>query len=171
MIPLITQQKLNLIAEQYSKQLQQDVRKIFDKYKRSGALTESIQMTVTKATSTEAPKIIVTYADQGFFIGMKSPQWTKLPNMGNLQKWSEDVSFSGPVPGYKNGVAPNLPAWKIKQRQLWAIAKSKQKFDKWTPKMWKRQAKLPELLRQLNAETIAAYERDITKLLTQAIEN
>jgi hypothetical protein len=169
MIPVSTQIKLNELAMKFGNQLLQDVRRAFEKYSRSGALSASPELTITKASATEAPKIIVIYADQGFFIGQRNPQWTKVPNIDKLEEWAKDVAFSGPVPGYKNS-APNLPPWKVKQRQLWAIAKGKQKFDTHRRKTWKRDAKLGQLLAELNTVTLEAYNKEIESLLIHSIE-
>jgi hypothetical protein len=169
MIHKLTQEQLDVLANEYGSRLLADVKKVFSKYSRTGEMEESATLLITKASDTEAPRIIVQYADQGFFIGQKNPQWTKLPNIGDLSKWSENVEFKGAVPGYKNG-APNLTPWQIKQRIVFAIAFSKKKWDTHKPKPWKRQAKLGDLLKQLNTETFAAYKADCQKILTAAIE-
>ena len=170
MIPLVSQQKLDNLAMQYGTRLLGDVQRVFEKYSRSGKLAGSPELTVTRATDTEAPKIIITYADQGFFIGQRNPQWTKIPDFDKMEEWSQDIQFSGPVPGYKNGVAPNLPPWKIKQRIAFAIARNKQKFDTHKPKPWKREAKLGALLTELNEQTLRDYSKDVEDILTAAIE-
>jgi hypothetical protein len=113
---------------------------------------------------------VITYADQGFFIGQRSPQWTQLPDVEMMEEWAKNIQFTGTVPGYKNGVAPALPPWKAKERIAFAIARNKQRFDTHKPKRWKREAKLPTLLEELNKETIANYNKDIEDILTAAIE-
>jgi hypothetical protein len=170
MIPVSTQIKLNELAQKFGQRLLTDVQRAFEKYSRSGALAESAELTITKATATEAPKIIITYADQGFFINQRNPQWTKQPDVSKLEEWAKDVQFSGPIPGYKNGLAPNLPPWKANERRLWAIAKSKQKFDTHKRKPWKRDAKLGAFLAEMNTVTLDAYRNEVEKLLTDALE-
>lgn len=170
MIPQVTQDKLNVLSNQYGQRLLADVQRVFAKYSRTGKLLESPELTITRASDAEAPKIIITYADQGFFIGQRNPQWTKLPNFDNMEEWAKDVQFSGPVPGYKNGVAPNLPPWKVKERIAFAIAKNKQRFDTHKPKRWKREVKLGTLLEELNKQTLENYTKDVEQILTAAIE-
>ena len=170
MIPISIQKKLDELAEEAGRKLLQDVTRVFEKYARSGALADSPKLSITRATDVAAPKIIITYLDQGFFIGQRSPQWTRLPNVGKLTDWSDEVQFTGPVPGYKNGIAPNLPPWKIKQRQIFAIAKSKHKFDTHKRKAWKKEAKLGDFLKELNSTTIEAFSLQVEKILNAALE-
>lgn len=170
MIPKSIQDKLNALALEFGQQLLRDVQRVFEKNSRTGELHDSPQLTITRSTDTTAPHIVITYADQGFFIGQKNPQWTKVPNMDKMLEWGKNVQLNGVVPGYKNGMAPNLPPWKIKQRQLWAIAKSKQKFDKHKRRTWKKEAKLPELLKQLNTTAIEAFNLEVERILNAALE-
>lgn len=170
MIPPEIQQALNAVAEKYGREMMQQVRRALEKYRRSGQLVDSVDLTITKATDTNPPVIIVSYADQGFYIGQRQPQWTRLPDVSNLEEWSKHVQLTGPVPGYKNGLAPNLPPWKANLRRLWAIAKNKQKYDTHRPKRWKREAKLVDIIREINTETTAAFSAEVERILTSALE-
>jgi len=169
MIPAQVQKQLDALAEEYGPRLMADVKKALAKYSRTGEMANSVTLLITRATDTEPPRVIVQYADQGYYIGQKNPQWTRLPNVDDLLKWSENVQFTGAIPGYKNGAA-NLPPWKAKQRVVFAIAYSKKKWDTHKPKPWKREAKLGDILKKLNTETIAAYKEAFQKVLTAAIE-
>lgn len=168
MIPLITQQKLDAIAEQYGAQLMNDIQDVLNQpqFRNSGELAESLKLKITKASNKEAPKIIVEYAEQGFFIGYKSPRWTSLPKISELEKWAETKTFSF-VPGYSN--KPNIPEYKIKERIVWAIAKDKRKNDTWKQKKWKKAAGLGDVLKALNTTTMQAYVRDVETILADAI--
>lgn len=172
MIPKITQQKLDILAQAYATRLMTDVKEVLSKpeYQNSGELADSIQVTITKANDNDAPVIILTYADQGFFLGYKSPQWTKLPVVAELEKWAAQrgLDFSK-IPGYTFGTAPRLSTEKKINRIVWAIAKDKRKEDTWKQKKWKKAANLGEILKDLNASTLEAYARDMETLLASAI--
>lgn len=171
MISQQTQTLLNEIALRHGREIKMRVEQALIKYKRTGELADSVELTIVPATNTESPKIVITYADQGYFIGQRNPQWTKMPPIEDLQKWvAAGVTLNGEVPGYKNGLAPNLPPWKATLRKLWAIAKSKQKFDKHTRKPWKKQAKLGELIKDLNADAIAKFSEEVEHVLTEALQ-
>jgi hypothetical protein len=170
MISARVQTLLNDIANRYGKQLLQQVERAMSRYRRSGHLMESLELTIIRATDRESPRIVIIYADQGYFIGQRSPQWSQLPDMKNLQEWAKHIDLKGPVSGYKNGVAPNLPPWKIQQRALWAIAFAKKKFDSHKPKRWKRDAKLPDLLSNLNEQTLKAFSAEIERVLTAELQ-
>jgi len=171
MIPVQTQKKLDELAGHYSKKLLSDVYKVLSssKYRRSGKLLDSLHIVVSRATQTEAPVILLRYADQGYYIGYKSPQWTRLPPVDDLLEWAKNISFAGPIPGYKANSSSNLPPWKAKERIVWAIAKNKRKFDTWKAKPWKREAKLSDLLKDLNKSTIEAWVEDVEQILSDAI--
>jgi hypothetical protein len=170
MISPNVQSILNEIANRYGNELLSQVKAVLAKYRRSGQLSESVELTIIKATDSESPKILVTYADQGYFIGQRSPHWSKVPSIDKLREWAKHVDLKGPVAGYKNGLAPNLPPWKIKERAIWAIAKSKQKFDRHKPKRWKRETKLSDLLENINKNTLDAFSSEIERVLTNALE-
>jgi len=172
MIPKITQTKLDAIAERYAAKLLADVKAVFDRpdYRNQGELADSLKVSVTKCTDRESPKIILTYADQGFYIGYKSPQWTKLPKIERLKKWAETKTISlGDIPGYEYGSASNISVEKQKERIVWAIAKNKRKEDTWKQKKWKNAAGLGDLLKDLNQSTIITYANDVENMLADAI--
>lgn len=172
MIPKLTQQKLDALAERYAARLLADVKAVLNtpQYKNSGELESSLKIIVIPSTELEAPKIILTYADQGFYLGYKSPQWTKIPNIDKLNKWAATKTFDlGDIPGYEYGTASRLPIEKQKERIVFAIAKNKRKEDTWKPRKWKKAARLGDLLSDLNVDTLSAYAKDIENLLADAI--
>jgi hypothetical protein len=172
MIPSITQAKLNQLADDYAQKLLANVKQVFEQpeYRSSDELLNSLSIQVTRATSDEPPRIILTYADQGFFIGYKNPQWTKLPIIEKLKQWADSPSFSvGSIPGYKSGTASGLSVEKQKERIVWAIAKNKRKEDTWKQKKWKNAAGLGDLLSALNKDTLQSFAKDIEKILVDGI--
>lgn len=172
MIPQITQEKLNALADQYARQLLNQVKEVLSQpaYHNSGELEESLKISITKATATEAPVILLTYADQGFFIGYKNPQWTSLPNVDKIKKWALIKTLSiGDIPGYTYGTAPNITDEKKIERIAWAIAKNKRKEDTWKQKKWKNASGLGDLLRSLNENTIKAWIKDVETILAESI--
>jgi len=174
MIPKITQSKLDDIAERFASKLESDVKTLFSKpeYRSTNELLDSVAVKVTKASDTEAPLVILTYADQGYFIGYKNPQWTKLPNVDKLLEWIRSKKLDlGRIPGYSSGTAPNLTDEQRNSRIVWAIAKNQRKEDTWRPKRWKNSIKLSDLLKSLNDETLTAYTKDVETLLAGAIAN
>lgn len=168
MIPKQTQEQLNQIAAKYARHLYDNVKRLFSTpaYRNTGELDESLKVHWTACTDNEPPVIVLEYADQGYFLGYRKPQWTRLPNIANLEKWAQTKRFTT-IPGY-NG-SSNLPEYKIQQRVAWAIAWDKRKNDTWKPKRWKKAANLGQLLKQLNAETTQAYTHDIEKILADSI--
>jgi len=172
MIPKVTQIKLDALASAYAARLLANVRQVFGQpqYSNSGELEDSVKVVTTRATETESPVIILTYADQGFFLGYKNPQWTKLPDINELIEWGEQRGLDfGNIPGYTYGTAPNLSDEKKVERIIWAIAKNKRREDTWKPKKWKNAAKLGDLLKNLNADTMKAYVTDVENLLAESI--
>jgi hypothetical protein len=172
MIPKITQAKLDDIANHYAEKLLADVKQVFSTpdYKNTSELFDSLKVTVTKATDTEAPVIVLTYADQGFFLGYKNPQWTKLPNIEKFLKWGNrrDLDMNN-IPGYAYGSAPNLSEEQKVSRIVWAIAKNKRKEDTWKQKKWKNKAKLGDLLKLLNKDTLTSFAKDVEAILVKSI--
>lgn len=169
MIPASVQHHLNKIAEEYGQRLLSQVKTVFEKYSNSGALVRSLKLEIKKATDKSAPVISLIYDEQGYFIGYKSPRWSKQPNITKLLEWGQHKTFKT-IPGYK-GDASNLPEFKKRERVAWAIAKDKLKNDTWKPKRWKKEANIGALLKDLNEDTILnGYKKEYQKILEQAIE-
>lgn len=170
MIQPEVQAQLNEIAHAYAKRLNDSFLAVFNKpkYRRSGELADSLNFTVQPATAEAPPTIVFNYAEQGFFIGLKNMMWTKQPPYDDMAEWAKLVQFKGPVPGYKNG--SSLPPWKAKERQLWAILKSKKKFNTYKRRPWKREAKMGSILAQMNEEsaikTLNEYQRQLADALS-----
>lgn len=172
MIPKVTQHKLDALATKYADKLKRDVQSVLSnpEFMNTGELADSIEVTVTKASDKEAPLIILTYADQGYFLNYRNPQWTKLPTIDKLEKWAAARGLDfGNIPGYAYGTAPNLTDEQKEKRIVWAIAKNKRKEDSWKPRLWKRKAKLVDFLNALNDETVKAYAKDIEAILAESI--
>lgn len=172
MIPKITQSKLDALAAKYAEKLKRDVETVLSnpEFMNTGELADSIEVSITKATDQEAPLIVLTYADQGYFLNYRNPQWTKLPTIAKLEKWGSARGLDfGNIPGYEYGTAPNLSDEKKVERIVWAIAKNKRKEDSWKPRLWKRKANLVDFLNKLNNETVQAYAKDVETILAEAI--
>ncbi len=169
MIPAATQTELNSIAQKYATELLGRVQGVLsgNEYKNKGELLDSLKVSVIPSTDNDAPIILLEYADQGYFIGYKNPQWTKLANVGNLEEWAQTKTFSK-IPGYGTS-STSLPLYKQQQRVAYAIAIDKQKNDAWKPKRWKRAAGLGDLLKSINAESMEAYVKACELILAKAI--
>jgi hypothetical protein len=169
MIPKQTQEKLNTLASVYSQEIFNSASNAIKKYSRSGATLDSLKVTWLKSTDKEPPRIILIFELQAALFEVRKMSWVRLPKIDNLEAWAESVNLDGPVPGYKNGVAPNLPPWKAKLRKLWAIAKDKRTNDTWKRKPWRKVA-LSDVLKQLNKATLEAWEKDVEDILTESLQ-
>ena len=168
MIPVIVQEHLNEIASQYGERLMQQVKVVFEKYRNTGALLESLRLEIKPATDRTAPVITLHYDEQGYFIGYRNPQWSKLPIITELLAWSATKTFNT-IPGYKS--SSTLPEYKQRERVIWAIAKDKLKNDTWKAKRWKREANIGLLIKDLNNDTLLnGYKQEFQKILNAAIE-
>lgn len=168
MIPESVQQKLNDIAQQYGERLMQQVKVVFEKYSNTGELVRSLKLEIKPATDRSAPVITLSYDEQGYFIGYRNPQWSKLPLIQELLQWASTKTFQT-IPGYKT--SSSLPEFKKHERVIWAIAKDKLKNDTWKAKRWKREANVGKLIQDLNQDTLLqAYKREYQKILEAAIE-
>jgi hypothetical protein len=172
MIPKVTQDKLNAIAEARAKELYTRAYDILtqDEYTNKGELADSLKITWFRATDVNPPRILLTYKLQGFILGLKKMSWVKVPNLQKLKDWGEAINFSGPIPGYK-GSADNLPPWKRQERILNAIAFDKRKNETWKQKPWKgkRGMKIGELISEINTETKLTWKNDVEQILSESI--
>jgi hypothetical protein len=168
-IPKITQKKLDQLAAQYGDTLLKDIREVLGQpqYRNKGELFESLRLSLSNATDSEPPVILLEYADQGFYLGYKSPKWVKLPNIEKLKEWAATKVFRT-IPGYESGTS-SIPEFKKRERVAWAIAWNQRKNDAWRQRKWKNEAGLGSLLQKLNSDTIQAYAKDVEKLLADAI--
>lgn len=155
-------EKLNAIAHEYRDKIVREITTVLSqpKYMNTGAGLESLRVEVIPGTQSKSPDIIITMDDYVNIINKRKAEWTKMPPIEELEQWAQTREFKGPVPGYKNGLAPNLPPWKAKQRILWAIAKSKQKFDIWKPKPWRKKS-LSNVLKEMNALVLLDFDKAI----------
>jgi hypothetical protein len=164
---------LNELAEKYAAILLSQAKDVLSRaeFRATGELVNSLKVEIVPCTDQKSPLIVLRYADQGYYIGYKSPQWTKVPNLDKMKEWAKTVEFNGPVPGYKDG-SP-LPPWKAKERIAAAIAYDKRKNDTWKAKPWKnrRGINLGELLGKLNTETLEAYTQEIESTLVKSLQS
>lgn len=162
---------LNAIAYDYREKINVAMSEILSqpRYKNTGAGLASLTVDVIDGDSKKAPQIIISFADHLNLLDKRKMQWTKLPPIDDFEAWSETRTFTGPVPGYKNGLAPNLPPWKAKQRIVWAIAKSKQKFDKWNGKPWRKKT-LGSVLKEMNILVLSLFDKAIQEDFQKAAD-
>lgn len=160
---------LNGIAWKYRDIINRTLNEILKqpRYRNTGAGLASLHVDVVEGNKDRAPDIQITFADHLNLLDKRKMEWTKQPPIPNLEEWAETKTFSGPVPGYKNGLAPNLPPWKAKQRIVWAIAKSKQKFDVWKGKPWRKKS-LSSVLADMNREIKIAFDDAVQRDLDKA---
>lgn len=166
------QERMNNVAYRYAGRLRQNIKQVLSqpKYRASGMLESSIQVSVEEATGYKPPNINIQFVGYGDFIGKRKLLWTKVPPIEDLKVWVElrgRDDGSAPVPGYKNG-APNLPSFKRAERIAYAIAVTKRRDDKFKRQPWKKES-LPSVLKEMNAETYAQFGDHIEKLLAEAI--
>jgi hypothetical protein len=155
---------LNNIAHDYADKINRALNELLNtpRYRNTGAGLASLHVEVIEGDRNKAPQIIITMADHLNLLDKRKMQWTKLPPIDQFDAWADTRTFSGPVPGYKNGVAPNLPPWKVKARIVWAIAKSKQKFDRWTGRPWRKKG-LGSVLKEMNQLVLSLFDQAIEK--------
>lgn len=153
---------LNDIAYKYRDQINRSLSDLFNqpKYKNTGAGLASLTVDVVDGSADKAPEIRISFDDYLNILNLRKLQWTKQPPFDAFDAWAQTRTFTGPVPGYKNGLAPNLPPWKVKQRIVWAIIKSKQKFDSWKPKPWRKKT-LGSVLKEMNQLVLIEFEKAI----------
>ncbi len=168
------QDRMNNVAFRFAHELRLNVRSVLTspEFRYMGGLAASARTRVQLASAYEPPVIILEFEDYGEFIGKRKLLFTEIAPIQNLTKWVQDRGLddgSHPVPGYTNG-APNLPAYKRASRIAWAIAISKKnETSKRLPKRWKRKA-LPQVLRDMNKETLRQFAWHIERLFKQSLE-
>jgi hypothetical protein len=162
---------LNGIAYDYREIINRQLNEILSqpRYRNTGAGLASLHVDVIEGNRDKAPQLVITFADHLNILDKRKIEWTKLPPIDQLDEWADTRTFSGPVPGYKNGLAPNLPPWKVKQRIVWAIAKSKQKFDKWSGKPWRKKS-LGSVLKEMNVLVLSLFDKAIEEDLQAGID-
>lgn len=160
--------KLNAIAHEYQQQINAQIEAVINqkKYINTGASVNSLKVEVINGTPEKAPEIIVTFADSLNILDKRKLAWTKMPVIEALDAWAQTKTFNY-IPGYKNGLAPNLPPWKAKKRVEWAIAINKKKFDTWRPKPWRKKS-LSNVLKEMNRNVLLAFEKAIDEDFQQA---
>ncbi len=156
------QARLNQIAHDYRDKINFALNQLLSqpRYKNTGAGLASLTVDVVDSSESKAPEIRISFADHLNLLDKRKMEWTGLPPVDDFMKWAESRNLQGPVPGYKNGLAPNLPPWKVQERKAWAIAKSKQKFDKWQGKPWRKKT-LGSVLKEMNQVVFIEYKKAI----------
>lgn len=161
---------LNDIASDYAPLIKSAVVAVLSqpRYTNTGAGADSVEVKVIAGSAQHAPEIRVEFADYVNLFNLRKLQWTKQPPVdAEFEQWAQTKSFSGPVPGYKNGLAPNLPPWKVKQRIVWAIAISKKKFDSYKAKPWRKKS-IGNVLKEMNAIVLRKFDEAIELDFQQA---
>ncbi|MFO0362630.1 MAG: hypothetical protein ACK500_12450 [Flavobacteriales bacterium] len=159
---------LNTLAEQKAQELLARAKKILDtpKYRASGELVDSLEVSVEKGTETEPPVITLTFSDQGFFLSMKNPSWSKVPwrsGKRGLVEWvrkrgsSSFAYVSGYGRGQSSSLSEDAKVKKIASGIAWAY---RNHSLKWKTKTWKKQT-LVSLLTELNEQTARVWEDGI----------
>jgi hypothetical protein len=163
-------EKLNVIANEYRDKIFREITEVLKqpKYFNTGAGLESLRVEVIPGTKDKSPDIIIKMDDHVNIINKRKMEWTGQPPVDLFEAWAQTKDFNGPIPGYKNGLAPNLPPWKAKQRIVWAIVKSKQKFDTWKAKPWRKKA-LSTVLKELNQLVLLEFDKAIEEDFQLAI--
>lgn len=170
-VPKHIQEKLNAIADVYAHQLYAKAAVALQRYDRTGATADSLKVTWLKSSDTHPPRILLIFEKQAALFEIKKMSWVRVPNLDKLSEWANSVDFNGTVPGYKDGKAPNLPPWKIKQRIISAIAFDKRLNDKWKRKPWKGKGGMDigQIIRSLNDETLKAWVQEVKTVLVESI--
>jgi len=165
----ITEQ-LNELAQKKAQKLLERARKVLDtpRFRNSGELVDSLQVKVTLGTATHPPVITLTFSDQGFFLAMKNPSWSKVPwrkGKRGLEDWvrrrpggSSSFDYvSGYGRGQQTQLSESAKVKRIASGIAWAFRKHQLR---WKPKTWKRQT-LVQLLIELNEQTARVWEEGI----------
>jgi hypothetical protein len=155
-------QSLNTLAHSKAAELLARAKKILDtpKYRASGNLVDSLEVSVKPGTATEPPVITLTFADQGKFLGMKNPSWGRVPDIEQLEKWvrARGTSRFKYVTGRKpSGLSESEKVSKIASGIAWAYRKHQLR---WKPKTW-RKVTLLQLVEDLNDQTARVWEEGI----------
>lgn len=170
-LPIEIQKRLNALAQKYAPLFQAAVNHELDKLRATGALQQSVTISVTPSTSRSTPQIEMNYAPHGDYVGKRKLLFTKIIPADSLEAWMAARNFTpANIPGYKNGEAPNLTAEQKRSRVSWAIGIEKRANDTWKPNRWKKRA-LSKTLKELNKDLIAAYQSEIEKILASEISN
>ena len=163
--------KLNTIAHQYKDKISRSLNKILSdpKYRNTGASLASLHVDVIDGDNKKSPQVIIRFSDSLNVLDKRKLQWTKLPPVKDLIAWADTREFTGPVPGYKTGEAPDLSPKKKRIRVAWAIAKSQQKFDKWKPKPWRKRS-LSAVLKEMNQAILNSFAQAIDEDIQAGID-
>lgn len=143
--------RLNNMAFQVRNELQAKLKKTLarKKFRNTGALLDSIRVTVKKADGQDLPSIHISFNAYGRIIDMKKLYWTQQPPLQELQKWLDSGGLKqvNAVPGYAPGSVPLISREKINKRIAYAIAVKKRTSFSHTPKAWKNKNIGPSVAR------------------------
>ncbi len=163
--------KLNTIAHNYRNQVNRSLNAVLNqpKYKASGLGLASLHVDVIDGDANKSPVITIDIDQHMIYLGSRKLEWTKLPDVRNMMQWGKIKSGTfTKVPGYKDGarVAPEIAA----KRVVFAIAVDKKKNDTHRPKKWRGKG-LSAVMKEMNREIKAAFERAIEEDLQHTIDN
>ncbi len=147
--------KLNEIAHRYKDLIHRSIVSVLTdaKIRNTGAGAASVIVDVIDGTVEKAPVIVVTFDDYVLFLDKRKLQWTRLPQMKKLLEWAETKKSN-----------------RQEARQLaWAVGWDKRKHDTWKRKSWRRKS-LSGLLKEMNKDVLAAYDRVIEQDLEKATQ-
>ena len=162
MTPAPITEALNALAQKKAQELLERARKVLDtpRFRASGKLVDSLEVTVTPGTASEPPIITLSFADQGEFLSMKNPSWGKVPEIKKLEDWvrARGTNRFRYVTGRKmSAMSETEKVSKIASGIAWAYRKHQLR---WKPKTWRKTA-LVQLLEELNEQTARVWEDGI----------
>jgi hypothetical protein len=123
-------------------------------YTNTGAAAASIKVTVINGNENKAPEIKVDFVDYLVVLNKRKVSWTKLPDIKKLTEWA----------------ARKTDSPEKAKKLAWAIAWDKRKHDTWKPKPWRKKS-LSQVLKDMNAEILKAFDKAIDEDLQQAVND
>lgn len=162
------QARLNTIAYKYQARLMDRASNEIAKFTATGRLQDSLKAKVIPATDQRTPEIQMTYEDHGDYLTKRRLLHATVPPSDEFVEWMQGRNITPRnIPGYK-GDAPNLTLTQKRERAAFAIGVDKYKNDTHKRKQWKKKA-LPEVLREINEEIIAAYTQEVEQEIVKAL--
>lgn len=148
-------QVLNEVAHDFRGQLLASIKNVLNepRLRNTGAGGASVKVDVVPGNSTTSPALVVTLDDYVLLLDKSKMQWTKLPNIRKLVEWARTKKSDE----------------REVQRLAWSKAWDLKKNDSWKPKKWRKRA-LSEVLKDMNAKMVAAFEAAIDADVQVAID-
>lgn len=145
-----TIEKLNQVAREYVPIFHASITAAI--HKNTGAGAGSVKVDIIPGDATKSPQVVVTINDHVLYLDRRKLQWTKLPNLRELQAWAE-TKTSDP---------------KAIKRLTWGTAWDKRRNDTWKPKPWRKKG-LGAVLREMNRRLLEAFDAALNEDLQEAI--